>query len=199
MIRTLRIVGVVKVFLVLISCTSAFSQQQASESKSEQISNSQKMAETLADGSASEGQMVIESISMEADLEGNLVVFSGQVKARDKDYLLNADKLTVHLGGEDRSPEKIIATGKVRIEQKNMVSESDKATIFPGEDRVLLEGNARVRQGANIFSGKSIEYVRSTGRVLIREGVRVSIADLRSLSLPAQSPQPRTSPTSAPQ
>ncbi len=136
-----------------------------------------------------EPKMTIESTSMDADLDGNLVVFSGRVTARDADYKLTSEKLIVHLGEEERSPEKIIASGNVRIEQKNLISESEKATIFPGDDRVLLEGNARVRQGANVFSGKTIEYTRSTGRVLIREGVRVSIADIRSLNMPAAGAQ----------
>jgi len=131
-----------------------------------------------------EQQLTIESQKMEADLNKNLVVFLDKVLAVDKDYKLSADKLTVFLCNESRGPEKIVAEGKVKITQQNLVSESDRATIIPNEDKVILDGNARVRQGVNVFSGKSVEYIRSTGKVLMREGVRVSIFDVGSLEAP---------------
>jgi lipopolysaccharide export system protein LptA len=129
----------------------------------------------------------IESVRMEADLKKNLVVFTDKVVAADKDYTLNSDKLTIILSEKDRDPEKIVAEGRVRIVQENLVSESEKATILPSEDKVILEGNARVRQDGNVFSGKTVEYTRSTGRVVMREGVKVSILDMRSLKAPPNS------------
>jgi len=132
-------------------------------------------------------ELTIQSSQMEADLKNNRVVFWEKVFVSDKDYSLSTDKLTVFLSESDRQPEKILAEGRVKIVQDDLASESEKATILPLEDKVILEGNAVVRRGKNMFQGQKVEFTRSTGRVVVREGVRVSIADLASLNAPESS------------
>jgi lipopolysaccharide export system protein LptA len=106
--------------------------------------------------------------------------------------------------GKQEQFKSMVATGAVRIVQNDREATCDRAEVFPGENKVILTGNPRVRSldGQYQASGPSMELLRGERRARIignaTERPRITLPPLKDLgyekekpkAAPGQSPRP---------
>lgn len=82
------------------------------------------------------------------------------------DIKINSDELNVYIGKKGKL-EKVIAKGHVKFSKgKNIEGSADKAILK--ENKIILEGNAKIKQNANIIEGDVIIYNIKTGTVEVK-------------------------------
>ncbi len=121
-------------------------------------------------------------IHIEADRMTSLekqraVVFSGNVKAKQGELLINSDEMTVYHAeqaaasqGDDQGRaqiEKMYAKGHVEIVQENFVATGDEAEYFSSTGKVIITGNAKIIQDNNMVTGHKVEMDLSEGSTVI--------------------------------
>jgi lipopolysaccharide export system protein LptA len=98
------------------------------------------------------------------------------------------------------NPEKfksLVATGKVRILQNDREAVCERAEVFPGEDKVVLSGNPKVRtlDGSYVADGPVIELYRGQRRAVILGGVRLTLPPLKDLGYGKEPEKPASAPS----
>jgi len=89
--------------------------------------------------------------------------------------------------GKQEDFKSLIATGNVRIVQNDREAVCERAEVFPGDDKVVLSGNPRVRStdGQYEASGPKMELLRGERRArIIGEGgerPRITLPPLKDL------------------
>ncbi len=108
--------------------------------------------------------LTIEADRAVIDEKKGLSVYSGNVVLIQGPNTFRADILTVY-GSKENKIDKILAEGKpIHFRQKGVADQSDisgealKFQFFATEKRLLLLGEAKLKQGNNFFSGDKIEY-----------------------------------------
>ena len=145
------------------------------------------------DGSPS-SPIQIEADRMESVQKKNVITFSGHVEARQDDLIIHADQMTVQyiesqkpghadesgeqpVSGIPRKIDKIIATGNVKIVQKDWVAVGDVMDYMEHQRKAILSGNARAWQGKNMVAGDIIILYLDEGKSIVErsneEGERV--------------------------
>lgn len=100
------------------------------------------------------------------ELIKNVVITQGDLK-------LNSNEAKVYFNNETNEVEKILAEGDVRMEKidpntKVLVkAQGKKMTYLNAEQKVTLEGNARLDRGRDLLRGKKITYDMTTGEVVV--------------------------------
>ncbi|MGD2278691.1 MAG: LPS export ABC transporter periplasmic protein LptC [Candidatus Omnitrophota bacterium] len=74
----------------------------------------------------------------------NVAIFSDNVKVKDKDGVLLADKLTVNFNPETRELAEVVAEGNVKIKRGKSYTISDKAVYTESTKSAKLTGNPRI-------------------------------------------------------
>jgi len=118
----------------------------------------------------------IDSDSVEADQKKNMVIFKGNVIAKQEDVTVYTNVLTVYYDGETKKIKEIVATGNVKIVQLERRATSQKATFYQDENKIVLEGDAVVREGDNVIRGERVVHYVDEERSLVEgtSGSRVS-------------------------
>jgi lipopolysaccharide export system protein LptA len=121
-------------------------------------------------------------IHIEADKMTSLekkraVVFSGHVKAKQGELLINADEMTVYhaeqKAGKASAPlgqaqiQKMHAKGHVEIVQNDFVATGDEAEYFSDTGKVIITGNAKILQNNNMVTGYRVEMDLGKGSTVI--------------------------------
>jgi len=112
-----------------------------------------------------------------ADLEGGEAEFVGNVRVTQGLSTVTADRMNVFYRDIDykkegstikQSIQKIIATGNVKINLKDMIAFTDQA-VYVAETRTLtLSGsNSRVISGENSITGSTFVMSRTDGNVIV--------------------------------
>lgn len=105
------------------------------------------------------------------------VVFSGNVKAKQGELLINADEMTVYHaeGGTQKQGgnqgqaqiDKMYAKGHVEIVQNDFVATGDEAEYFSDTGKVIITGNAKIIQNNNMVTGHKVEMDLNKGSTVI--------------------------------
>ena len=118
----------------------------------------------------------ITSDRMDYDAIAQTVVFLGNVYVKRPDFELWAEKMTIYLeksesgnataaGMEAGNIERIIAERNVRLKSENNTGTSDKATYFPREDKLVMEGRPVLRDSKqSTVTGRTIIHYVSGNR-----------------------------------
>ena len=96
------------------------------------------------------------------------VIFSGNVKAKQGEMIINADNMTIYRSDQEANKatdsnkgapqiKKILATGNVEIIQEGFVATGDQVEYFAAEEKVLLTGHAKIIQDNNMVTGYQVE------------------------------------------
>ena len=110
--------------------------------------------------------ITITSNNMEARKKENLVIFTGDVKAEQKDYTLYAKELYVYYA-DGKEIKEMIAIENVRIVQLNKVATGEKA-VYTRENRtVVLTGNPQVEEDCDIVKGDKITIFLDEDKSLV--------------------------------
>jgi lipopolysaccharide export system protein LptA len=132
---------------------------------------------------------------LEVDNRANVAEFIGAVKATQGDVKILCDVLKVYYERqEDKDPKakkeptvgvadsggkvrKVVASGHVKITQKDRVAVGSQATYWAGGRKMLLEGKATVWRGKNQVSGEKITVFMDQNRSVVhgKPGKRVSV------------------------
>jgi lipopolysaccharide export system protein LptA len=115
--------------------------------------------------------VTVDADKMERFGKEGLVVFTGNVVARQNNSVQYADRMEVYL---DQTGDKIlrtVSTGAVRILTSDCrTGTAQRAEYYDLDQRVILIGNARVWQEDNVVSGETITIYLSQDRSVVQSG-----------------------------
>jgi lipopolysaccharide export system protein LptA len=123
-------------------------------------------------GKEDRGQPVtVDSDKMERFGKESLVIFTGNVVARQNNSVQYADRMEVYLDEKGDRILRTVSTGNVRIITRDCrTGTSRRAEYHDLDQRVVLSGDARVWQDDNVVSGESIVIYLSQDRSVVQGG-----------------------------
>jgi len=118
------------------------------------------------------GQPVtVDSNKMERFGKEGLVIFTGNVVARQANNVQYADRMEVYFDANEDRILRTVSTGNVRIITRDCrTGTARRAEYHDLEQRVVLTGNARVWQDDNVVSGDTITIYISQDRSVVEGG-----------------------------
>jgi outer membrane protein assembly factor BamD len=112
----------------------------------------------------------ITSDKVETYSKENLIVFKGNVMARQKDIVIHADSLDAIIIEGGKGIEKVIAGGNVKIQQGLRVASCNKAIFYNIDQKVVLTGDPKVWEGNNMVSGDEIIFDIERNQIEVKGG-----------------------------
>lgn len=112
----------------------------------------------------------ITSDRVETFSKENLIVFRGNVVARQKDMVIYSDSLEALVFEDGKGIEKVVAGGNVKIQQGLRVANCQKAVFYNRDQRVVLTGDPKVWEGDNLVSGEEIIFDIAKNRIEVKGG-----------------------------
>ncbi len=106
------------------------------------------------------------------------VIFTGNVKAKQGDMIINAEVMTIYHGGQKKQTttkgqkdtpqiKKIVSTGNVEIIQEGFVATGDKVEYLATKEKVILTGHAKIIQDNNMVTGYQVEMDLASGTTTV--------------------------------
>lgn len=112
----------------------------------------------------------ITSDTVEASQKENSVTFKGNVVAQQEDITLYANTVLVYYNPETKKLKEIMAVGNVRIVQLDRRATCQKVSFQQDANKVILEGDAVLREGENVIRGERITYYVDEERSVVEAG-----------------------------
>jgi lipopolysaccharide export system protein LptA len=112
----------------------------------------------------------ITSDRVETFSKENLIVFRGNVMARQKDMVIYSDSLEALVFEDGKGIEKVVAGGNVKIQQGLRVANCQKAIFYNRDQRMVLTGDPKVWEGDNLISGEEIIFDIAKNRIEVKGG-----------------------------
>ncbi len=112
----------------------------------------------------------ITSDRVETFSKENLIVFKGNVMARQKDMVIYSDSIEALVFEDGKGIERVVAGGNVKIQQGLRVASCQKAVFYNRDQRVILTGNPKVWEGENVVSGDEIIFDIAKNRIEVKGG-----------------------------
>jgi lipopolysaccharide export system protein LptA len=114
----------------------------------------------------------ITSQQLEADNKNQVIIFTGNIIARQGDMVIHADVARVYYEKREEGNEvrEIVATGNVKIHQGDRVATGQRAQFLNGEQKIILTGQPRVWQGKDMVSGEKITVLLKEDKSLVESG-----------------------------
>lgn len=110
--------------------------------------------------------IVINANALEINDADKIVSFVGNVDAVRGTFRIKAEKMVVYYmgnatkdapAGSEARIEKIVATGDVQIfREEGGEATAQKAVYYQGEEKVILTGNPKLKQGADFVEGNRV-------------------------------------------
>jgi lipopolysaccharide export system protein LptA len=124
-------------------------------------------------GERSNSPIVIDADRMEAMKKEGLVIFTGNVVAKQDNSTQTADRMEVYLDDKGERVVRIVSTGNVKIVTENCrTGTARRAEYYDDEQRLLLIGDAKVWEDENVVTGDEIEMFLAEDRSTVRSGTR---------------------------
>jgi lipopolysaccharide export system protein LptA len=115
--------------------------------------------------------VTVDADRMERFGKEGLVIFSGNVVARQDGSVQHADRMEVYLDEKGERILRTVSTGNVRVITRDCrTGTAKRAEYFDLEQRVMLIGNARVWEEDNVVSGDTITMFLSQDRSVVQGG-----------------------------
>jgi lipopolysaccharide export system protein LptA len=126
--------------------------------------------------STSRAPIDITSDTVEGNQKQSIVTFMGNVVAKQEDATLYANILVIYYNPDTKKLKEIVATGNVKVVQLDRRATGQKVTFYQDENKVVLEGDAVVREGENVTRGERVTYYLNEERSVVEggKGSRVS-------------------------
>jgi lipopolysaccharide export system protein LptA len=151
-------------------------------------------------GKEDRGQPVtVDSDKMERFGKESLIIFTGNVVARQNNSVQYADRMEVYQDEKGDRILRTVSTGNVRIITSDCrTGTARRAEYYDLDQRVVLTGNARVWQEDNVVSGESIVIYLSQDRSIVQGGKQERVKavfypkdDKKDGTATAKAPAPR--------
>ena len=117
--------------------------------------------------SAEKKPIDVVSDAMEGLEKGRVIVFKGNVVAKQGDLLMFSDTLTAYLGEETNEIEKALAKGHVKIVKEDRIATCDEALFENTKGEITFKGNVVVFSGPNKVAGDTVRYFINEDRVSV--------------------------------
>ena len=115
--------------------------------------------------------VTVDADKMERFGKESLVVFTGNVVARQNNSVQYADRMEIYLDEKGDRILRTVSTGTVKIVTRDCrTGTARRAEYYDVEQRVVLMGNARVWQEDNVVSGDTITIFLSQDRSVVQGG-----------------------------
>lgn len=163
--------------LVLISLPLFFVTGEAQEKKEKARGGERRIAGEKGFGfSGSRAPIDIVSDTVEANQKENTVTFKGNVVAKQEDTTLYANTLVIRYDPETKKLKDITAIGSVKIVQLDRRATGQKITFEQEENKVVLDGDAVVREGESEIRGERVIFYVNEERSVVEgeKGSRVN-------------------------
>jgi len=112
----------------------------------------------------------IDSDRLEADQKTNTITYKGNVIAKQEDVTLYANALVIIYDPDTKKLKEIVATGNVKVVQQERRATGQKVTFDQDKNRVVLDGDAVVREGTNVIRGERITFYVEEERSVVEPG-----------------------------
>jgi lipopolysaccharide export system protein LptA len=119
---------------------------------------------------ASRAPIDITSDTVEADQKTNKVTFKGNVVAKQEDVTLYSNTLVIIYDPDTKKLKEIIAIGNVKVVQLDRRATGQKATFDQDKNKMVLDGDAVVREGTNVVRGERITFYVDEERSVVEPG-----------------------------
>jgi lipopolysaccharide export system protein LptA len=117
--------------------------------------------------------VTVDSDQMERFGKEGLVIFTGNVIARQNSSVQYADRMEVYMDEKGDRILRTVSTGNIRIITKDCrTGTARRAEYHDLEQRVILTGSARVWQDDNVVSGETITIYLSQDRSVVQAGTQ---------------------------
>ena len=115
--------------------------------------------------------VTVDADKMERFGKEGLVVFTGNVVARQNNSVQHAERMEVYLDEAGNKILRTVSSGAVRIITSDCrTGTAQRAEYYDLDQRVVLIGNARVWQEDNVVSGETITIFLSQDRSVVQGG-----------------------------
>jgi lipopolysaccharide export system protein LptA len=122
-------------------------------------------------GPRSNAPIVIDADRMEAFKKDGLVIFTGNVVAKQENSVQTADRMEVYLDDKGERVLRIVSTGNVKIVTEDCrTGTARRAEYYDDDQRLLLLGDAKVWQDENVVTGDEIEMFLADDRSTVKSG-----------------------------
>jgi len=120
-------------------------------------------------GGSNDKPLAIRSDELEAVEESGTrnLLFQRNVHVEQGDLVVNSDRLEAHYPPGANQPDRMVATGHVRIKQKDRLLTCQNATYYQGEERLVCVGDADLVSGNDRVHGDQIEIFTSQNRMKV--------------------------------
>lgn len=112
----------------------------------------------------------ITSDKVEAYWKENLIIFKGNVIARQKDMVIYADSLEAVIVEDGKGIDRVTADGNVKIQQGLRIANCQKAIFYNRDQKMVLTGEPKVVEGDQMVSGEEIIFDIEKNRVEVKGG-----------------------------
>ncbi len=157
--------------VILVSLFLLFASGQAQEKKGSGKGGESALKTGRGFGfTASRAPIDITSDTVEGEQKQNRVTFKGNVIAKQEDMTLYANTLVVIYDPDTKKLKEIIATGNVKVVQLDRRATGQKVTFDQDKNKVVLDGDAVVREGTNVIRGERITFYVEEERSVVEPG-----------------------------
>jgi lipopolysaccharide export system protein LptA len=159
-------------FLAILFCLLLFSISGEAQDKKGGRKGGEKALKTDKSFgfTASRAPIDITSDTVEADMKTNTVTFKGNVVAKQEDTTLYANTLTITYDQNEKKLKEIVAVGNVKVVQLDRRATGQKATFDQDKNKVVMDGEAVVREGTNVIRGERITFYVDEERSVVEGG-----------------------------
>jgi lipopolysaccharide export system protein LptA len=124
-----------------------------------------------AAGPRSSAPIVIDADRMEAFKKEGLVVFTGNVVAKQDNSVQSADRMEVYLDDKSERVLRIVSTGNVKIVTEDCrTATARRAEYYDDDQKLLLIGEAKVWQEDNVVTGERVVMYLADDRSEVEAG-----------------------------
>jgi lipopolysaccharide export system protein LptA len=123
----------------------------------------------------------IKADELEAMEEGGArrLRFTRSVHVQQGDLGVDADNLEAFYPNGATQPDRLVASGRVRVRQRARQLSCDAATYYQREERLVCTGHAELREGEDRVRGEQIEIFFEQNRVRVKGGAVVNVTPER--------------------
>jgi lipopolysaccharide export system protein LptA len=119
---------------------------------------------------SSRAPIYIDSDTLEANQKENTVTYKGNVVAKQEDKNLYANTLVITYDSDTKKIKQVVAIGNVKIVQIERRATSQKAIFHQDENKVILDGDAVIRDGKNVIRGEKVTFYVDEQRSVVEGG-----------------------------
>ncbi|SNR61716.1 lipopolysaccharide transport periplasmic protein LptA [Desulfurobacterium atlanticum] len=117
--------------------------------------------------------LIVEARQLTYDKNKQIATYIGNVIVEKGDLTIKGDKLYLYFDKTGKVVEKAVMVGNVTFRWKQGSGKCDELEYFPGQEKVILKGNAQLKQGKNVIIGDRIVAFRN-GNVTV-EGIKQKV------------------------